>query len=250
MKLKLRTEKTVKTVVERYEPWEGAPIELVKTVVNRGKPKWTLEGRGPLGSRPTLLKSDGRDSLTRTNPFVDYKKSPFSDESSDLEEISIDLDALKERVVWCYGGGHMIFNLDGTPIPFPHHFDYIGTIFHNGRLKLKKAIEHLRNHPWIINGKDLRIEEIPYYNRDEEHQFFFSPIILPDAKEYARLFEVAKERDPEFPSVRLKEMISSGIYSGQDPLGLWQFLTDEGRDCLKRHEESMKPKVKRAKNAK
>jgi len=113
-----------------------------------------------------------------------------------------------ENVYFIYDYGHVIFDHEWNVVPYIHSFDYIGTPFHNGCLDLDKALQVLKNHPWIINKDGLKIEDIPYYNVDDEQDAFIKVSILPDKDTYNKLYQQVKNMQSW--SVRLKELLHDG----------------------------------------
>jgi len=113
-----------------------------------------------------------------------------------------------ENVFLFYNDGQVIFDHNWNTIPCIHEFDYIGTPFHDGCLDLEKAIGVLKNHPWVVNKNDLKIEDIPYYNREEDFSKTIRVSILPDKDTYNKLYQKVKnQRDW---STRLRELLHDG----------------------------------------
>ena len=133
-------------------------------------------------------------------------------EFKSIEEIDFN------KIYYLYMDGHIIFDFDGKVVPYLHQFNYMGTPFHNECLNLKEAIKVLKNHPWVMNKNDLKIEEIPYYNCDKDRNEFIEVHIYPDKKTYNKLYErfilntfqESSEESSEFWSINLTNALHDG----------------------------------------
>jgi hypothetical protein len=128
------------------------------------------------------------------------------------EEVNATIDNLydldKSNLYFAYTAGGVLFDTDFNPIPLRHDFDYVGTPFHNGLLNLSKAIEVLREHPWVLNKEELEIEDIPYYNSDDERNQYISVSVLPDKDTYTGFYNSVIGEN--YWSVRLNELLHDG----------------------------------------
>ena len=142
-----------------------------------------------------------------------------------------------KNFIWVYSSGHMLFDLNNNPIPIPYLFDYIGSPFNNKKSHLKPMLEHLKNHPWVINKNDLRIIDVPYYNNDGNDRYICGTdeipyiIILPDKESYIEMYKEASstKRGKEYFSCDIKDIMVSN-YDGKDYMNIKQFRRTTAKD--------------------
>lgn len=225
--MKLVKEKKYSKVVKLYEivPDSGAFLEI--TFENSKFKAATLTGKFSAGGKkpdcwPTVVKPEFFEFIKRSNPWYTiggdwgWKGLSYSPEELAKELIrNPDLTIDAECFLWVYHSGHVVFDRFGDPVPIPYGFDYIGTPFENSNCDLDKMLPHLKSHPWVINGDELHIEEVPYYNNEEGWRKYIRGEkvswveILPSKEALKEIYQRALEIDREYFSVRMKELITS-----------------------------------------
>jgi hypothetical protein len=187
--------------------------------------------------QPKFVNESFFEYIKTNNPFHTYEYHQMSDEEILEGNIS------EKNLVWFYDSGHMLFDSNAIPYTLPHRFDYIGTPFNNEYCNLPELLKYLKNHPWVLNKEELKIENIPYYNSQEGRDKCISDInIRPDQETYAKIYELVKIRElfgkrinDEFFSCRVPEQISSYLYlfnqeKHNDWLGIAPFLKKKAKD--------------------
>lgn len=163
---------------------------------------------------PIFVDKEFFSLLNKNSPFsAEYysKPNPFSNHILEITKDSFDSFTKNSKSYECLlmsYSSHMIFRLDGTPVSVPVYIDYIGTPFTNKTLKLKEALNHVRNHPWTINGKDIEIQRIPYYNCEPDCNHCYSSFwVCPSQSEYEEICKIALAEKNKYPSCRVKDII-------------------------------------------
>jgi hypothetical protein len=180
------------------------------------------------GCRPTFVKDSFFEFIKTNNPFWDYEYHEMSDEEILEGNIS------GRDLVWIYSSGHMLFDSNAVPYTLPRGFNYIGSPFNNKYCNLPELLKYLKGQPWVINKDDLKIEDIPYYNREDGCDKCISEVIIrPDQETYAKIYELVKA-DKYFSS-RIPEHISSYLHvfypvTHKDWLGIAPFLKKNAKD--------------------
>jgi hypothetical protein len=178
--------------------------------------------------QPKFVNESFFEYIKTNNPFHTYEYHQMSDEEILEGNIS------EKNLVWFYDSGHMLFDSNAIPYTLPHRFDYIGTPFNNEYCNLPELLKYLKNHPWVLNKEELKIENIPYYNSQEGRDKCIRDLILrPDQETYAKIYELVKT--DKFFSCRVPEQISSYLYlfnqeKHNDWLGIAPFLKKKAKD--------------------
>lgn len=233
---KISSKKTVvTTVVEKYEIDPSSPIRVSRSIINGKEGKFFIYGEGPHKSRITVVKPEFWDYIRTKNPFQERDARVCWDEYgegfSTLDEVE---QAWKAgNIIYNYSAGHMIFALNGDPIPLALHLDYIRTILSNQYLDLDKALALLKEHPWVVNKNDLEIKDIPYYNAENDRNRTITVNLLPDAATYKRLYQKAVKLKGNSFSTLMKDWFGCQIYRNFDPIGLYGCLNERGKKELK-----------------
>lgn len=226
--LKLKSTKTKKTVtVTNTYQTKIEGLEVIETIIDKKKPIYSFNGKGPHNSWPTLVKPNFFEFIKENNPWSTVKNvygwSEIAYKEKDFTLELIEKCIQTNLLIFAYTDGHMIFDVKGKIIPYARYYDYIGTVFDNKRADLPKMIDHLKKHSWTINKEELKIHDIPYYNQDEGRTQYIAPKLLPDQKTYQKLYEKVKE--DKFWSCRLEDLIKgTNIEEGIDPMKLKKFL--------------------------
>lgn len=116
---------------------------------------------------------------------------------------------------------HMLFSLDGSPLPIGIIYSYMDGHFRNSSYNLEQAVEILEKLPSVKTYKikrenfemplvevPLSISEIPYYNCDEgsHHQLRF--IFSPTQEQMNAIWARCQEASPRSPSTYIREAIA------------------------------------------
>lgn len=223
--MKLKSKRKSVHVTELYTI-DGSDLIVRKNYVDNKLKGVSLEGKGPHGSHPGVVKKSFSKFLKTSNPFHDYEGAAKHAETN-LEKLDFDKAVKNDQIFYFYYSGHVLFNGKGEPVSIPYVFDYIGTDFHNGATKLDEVIKVLKKHPWVMNKKELTSHSIPYYNSDFSGHSYIRVVLLPDAKTYNKMYQMAlkTKRGAEFFSIELNELVQgkSYAYPKWDPLGIHKF---------------------------
>lgn len=228
--MKLKSKKTSKHITERYTV-DKSNLIVIKNYVDGKLVSVGLEGKGPHGSMPVLVRPSFNEFIKKSNPFHDYKNAAehYYDWKSpkDMENVDFDKAVRDGLIYYFYGSGHVLFDHKGKPVPLPHSFDYIGTDFHSKAIDIEKAKEVLSKHPWVINKDSLEITDVPSYNSDGYNHRYLGITLFPDAKNFEKMYKMSlKTHDGDkFFSVRLKELVIGKCYAFPkwDPLKIHKF---------------------------
>ena len=247
----ISSKKTVVTTVSNlYELASDCPVKAEQKVVNGKDQTPTLVGKGPQGSRPVIVTPEFWNYIKAKNPFHEMdSKITASIFAYREEKDGLTLDIIEQafedgNILFSDYSNHMMFALNGDPISLTYHFDYIGTILSNQYLDLDKAVEYLSKHPWTTNKNDIEVQDIPYYNRDEEDgkTRFIDLYVRLDDKAYKKLYEDCLSE--KYPSVAMKDALNGSFWSKQDLLGLHSFLNARGKEALALHKKEAPKKTK------
>lgn len=118
---------------------------------------------------------------------------------------------------------HLVFQYGKkAPISSVYNFDYVFGIS-DKYFDVDKCYEHLKNHPNVLK---CEIEDIPYYNKDENFTRGIKMSILLPQETTDVMWDFCK--DKQYPSVRFEESIIGryGNTSTLDPLGVQQFRVE------------------------
>ena len=108
---------------------------------------------------------------------------------------------------------YLIYSIDNKmPISIPMKFDYISGNITNKNFDLDKALKILKKNKFVL---DCSIQDIPWFNRDNDETKYISYVVYLDQKTYDKVILKAKEMDKKFWSVRIEELINP-IYWGYD----------------------------------
>lgn len=223
--------KVTTTVTEKYQVLDIDPellwIEVLKIDGKIGNPYLESKGNGILKKcSPVFVTDKGLKWLETHCYYQDYREfDKFKIEAADI--LADDKKIKKENLIWLYTSGGMMFDSDGLPLTKVHTFDYIGTPFTSTRANIKRLLAYLKDHPWVVNKDELKIEQIPYYNNDSGNDRMISPYvkIRPDQESYVRMYNSVKGK--KHFSCDLKDLISGNNVSlsdGYDWLGIREFL--------------------------
>lgn len=216
---KLRT-KTIKKSIETWSLFEGCPVKLRVTKEDDKIKDTRLVGKGPHNSHPMLVNPEFSDILNDRNPWAEFDSKGkyvgygWKGVEIDLKDVySGEVEVTSENLLFAYTDGHLIFDMEGNPIPRVHTFNYIGSPFSNEYCDLEPMLDYLKSHPWIINPEDLEISSVPYYNNEGGWKKCIGGEnglvhILPPKEVYKEIYESSK--GDEFFSTKMKERIHSG----------------------------------------
>lgn len=227
------TLRVLRTETSRTDTLELAPdgsVTLKVTETDGKVTKVQLSGKGPFGGHPVVVHPSFWTFIREANPF-----SGAGDLKQHLNDTQ-SVDAIAKAyangdVVWLDVASHMVYTLDGQPVPFARSFDYVGSVFTNVHLDLVAAAAYLREHPWTVNKKTLEVTRVPAYNNEFGDLYYLPVTLLMDAGTYAEMWAVAKTDNPTDPVQALRDMQSGTLRSTwkRDWLGIHPYLNEDGR---------------------
>ncbi len=220
--MKFELTQTIKTVTieESFGHPDLPSIYITRNTSNDKVGKFRLNGIGPHGSHPYLVKAcNFNQTYSKIEEDIRF--------TNEVENLEFD----EKDIIFMFNAGHIIFDYKGDPIPTLHRFDYIGTPFSNDVLDLEKAIKILKKHPWVMNKDELEILEIPYYNQSEDQTHYINVDILPDKETYKKLYKKTVKIGGYF-SVTLKDYLHDGYCPTEDMnnLGLLECVIKKEED--------------------
>lgn len=181
-------------VIETVTVTCGAETSTVSNI------KKTLEGKEYKNYRPLFVNPDFFEVIKTENPFQDRSKA-FQGDQTTREDLN------NLQLVWVYFSDHTLLGSDLTPLPFCRSYNYASTFLSNRYIDLNdKFLEWLRNHPWVVNKKEIQVEEIPYYNQDDDRTSYVPVSIYPDKETYVEVVNYLKERPGRY--LCLSEVLS------------------------------------------
>lgn len=142
------------------------------------------------------------------------------------------LDQLKDQSIFdrcklffLSGYDFMIYDEQGLPVPRALYCDYINSIFNNTELVgLRKVINHIKDHPWVINPNDLEIRDVPYYNNEDGNRKYIENLYLcPSDQEWVELVEKETKNEKCYGK-RAKDYVYHRRWEEYDPLEIAQFI--------------------------
>lgn len=227
-----RSYTTTKITEYALRYYDNIVVVKTETILNHGDPRYSYElelvfnknKKYLKDSRPILVSPKFFDQIKKYNPFHHHKIDFGIIDDFDLNTLDKtypDLD-----IVLFDNSSHLLFNCDGIPISYARGFDYIGTPFSSVVCDIKKLYEHLKKHSWVVNPKDLKIKNIPYYNNDSGSDEYIENLVLyPDQKSYEEIFHTAmKNKGSGHFSCQMSDIISHCHYiESKDYLNIDQF---------------------------
>lgn len=208
--MKLLNTKTETTIVETslYEIEGVDPSHAVLQRVTTSRPletlteydiKKTLEGEEYKDYKPRFVNSDFFDLIKTENPFDDSSESNILRDI--LGQTSLETPNGTQLVWVCYSD-HTLLDSNLTPLPFCRSYDYSFTFFSDKYIDLNEEfLEWLRNHPWVVNRKEIKVEEIPYYNQEGGRISYVPVSIYPDKETYVDIVNFLKNRSGRYLSL-------------------------------------------------
>lgn len=186
----------VKTEVFQLNGYETEHVRLERcTTTTRSEGKTSKKAGGyyltgsvkKFGStyRPQFVKPEFFKYIETNHAFSDYKK--LSDLAISFATETVEKDW---QIIWSCGSSHTLLDDNLDPLPYARPYDYCGTPFSNKYVELNdEFLNFLRQHPWVVNNKDIRILDIPYYNAEEDRDKYVQVVIRPDQETYKEMFK-------------------------------------------------------------
>jgi hypothetical protein len=241
--MKELSKKTYTKTVTDYELHPDCDGVVLKVTRENGKIKDAiLSGKRPEEHlehcRPAFAKPALWQGIEKVNPWWEVEGRFLISKAFYEPKELLKLDLIDPvDLMWVYGSGHLLFDSDGRPIPLPTAYDYIDSPFTNVYCELIPLLEHLKAHPWVVNGDELHIDEVPYYNNESGKYCYIRGrelpwvVIRPDAESWMQIYQMSLEMRKEYFSVAMKELLVGGpAYApveGWDPLDIKQFRLKE-----------------------
>jgi len=143
------------------------------------------------------------------------KKSHYVDLLQNDKAVTWDIPEKveKERILFAYDAGHILFDYQGNPVPYLHSLHYIGTPFDNRTLHLNKAIKILKEHPDVVSVSEIL--SIESYNCEKDRNQYIRVDVLPSYEAYKKFYKRATRKNEkgkikEFWSIRMANMVHDG----------------------------------------
>lgn len=207
--MKVLSTKTETTIVETslYEIDGIDPSHAVLQRVTTYRPldtltkysiKKTLEGEEYKDYKPLFVNSDFFDLIKTESPFDDSSKSNvFRIYRNKIDQTSLETPN-GTQLVWVCFSDHTLLDSNLAPLPFCRSYGYFSN-FSDKYIDLNEEfLEWLRNHPWVVNKKGIKVEEIPYYARGNDMTSYVPVSILPDKETYVEIFNFLKNRSGRY----------------------------------------------------
>lgn len=240
MQILVKTSESTKVVktTETCYPIEGfdpdmVVLEMITTTVDDKDPHIEYRLIYGIGTRyrPTLVKKEFFDLIKKLNPF-DYREKAFKDVIVNVEDVVINdenqtvyIDLGELEMVWFDYSSSILMDKEGLYIPYARIYDYIGTYFNNRDVEFNdEFLNFLKNHPWVVNKDDLKYENIPYYNAEEDYNETVVVVVCPDKETYNKMAVEAKKNEKMYWSCYLNDYIVSTYQSKKDWFGIAPYL--------------------------
>lgn len=218
-----------KTVINHYST-KHEDIIIVESIVNDNVFLYDikcLDGNDRFKC-PILVDPEFFNSIKDKNPFQECKilrNDPIYYYRKTLNDLSLkEIYNMIENdlLIFSYNHGHIIFNSKKEVIPYVKKFSYINSLFSDGQSNLTYLLEYLKQHDWVTNKEDLKIDYIPHYNAyDDNYKHIKVNILVPHA-EYNKIYNNVKHKD-NF-STSMHDYIKAYKLENNDPMGLLPFI--------------------------
>jgi hypothetical protein len=230
-----KVEKTTETVypIDGFNP-DMVVLRVTTTTTNDNKPNIYYQLLYGIGTRykPKLVTQEFFELIKKCNPF-DTSGEEFKSCIIDVEDVVImdddntvymDLGGLE--MVWLNYSSSIIMDKEGLFIPYARTYDYCGTYFNNEDIDFSDGFfDFLRNHPWVVNKDDIKVEKIPYYNQHEGRDETVTVVVCPDKETYNKMADYAKKEKGGYRCLSLlSSFIVSNYASKKDWFGLAPYL--------------------------
>lgn len=171
--------------------------------------------------------------------FKDQKYVFLKDELVDYILKNKSLNVNKENLIWVYHQGHVLFDRNGQPIAIPYHYSFDDSPFVDIFCEIDETLNHLKNHPWVLNKNDLIIDQIGHdsfvLNKFKGCKFIKSKSdyvikIKPDRQVLKQIYEQSIKINKESYPIIMKDLLVSNPNSlyfknyENDWLNIKQFL--------------------------
>lgn len=156
--------------------------------------KKTLEGEEYKDYKPLFVNSDFFDLIKTENPFDDSSESNvFRIFRNKINQTSLE-NLNDTQLVWVCYSDHTLLDSNLAPLPFCQSYRCLST-FSDKYIDLNEEfLEWLRNHPWVVNKKEIKMEEIPHYIREDDMTSYVPVSIYPDKETYVEIVNFLKNR--------------------------------------------------------
>lgn len=106
-------------------------------------------------------------------------------------------------------GSHMLFDVQGNPLPVGLFYDYSSGLARDGAYFMDKLVPYLQSHPQVhpYRGKHIQCESVPYYNVSPGCSKFATFVFAPTFDQMQAMWACAKKLNPKYPSTVLHEAV-------------------------------------------
>lgn len=103
---------------------------------------------------------------------------------------------------------HMLFDIDGRPLPIALRYDYMDGMIQDGCYDIERMVEFLRPHRQIYPMREddwIEVLNVPYYSVSEGCSKYCRFIFSPTQEQMIAIWEEAKRIGCNYPSTNLRE---------------------------------------------
>jgi len=207
--MKIKKTKEEITITKKITYRTDTGLTVLETIVN--------------DNDSTFYVSSGKylDALIFDLPKDYFKKGlpPFKEIQDKVVKIKSLEDLDKYLIYLIDYRSEIIFNTNKIPMTKTYSFNYIGSLTEKvpNDPYYKALIEKLKEHPFVL---ELSEDFVPYYNADFHNQKGIKQAKIRISQEkYEEIYNVLKEKDKKFWSVRMSEAIKMSYENNHNIYG-------------------------------
>lgn len=104
---------------------------------------------------------------------------------------------------------HMLFDVEGQPLPVGLYYDYMSGMVCDGAYFIEKMVPYLKEHPQVqgFRGKAIECQSVPYYNVSPGCSRYTTFVFGPTQAQMLALWECAQKLNKHYPSAVLREAV-------------------------------------------
>lgn len=244
------TRKVVTTIITRnYALNPVVGLKTVETNGTLGEPELTYKGKKlkNLGTSilPCIMTAEFPELLKAgVNPWWDWGRE-YGFKSLAVSTSAVAEENNVEHLYFAASGCQVLFDANERIVPILLQAGYINEVMTNGNYRLEELVEHLKQHPWVvqsprkevldgirITGDLLKIKDVPYYNVSKGCKRYIEFLVLPHQDTLQKLFDLISAVVKPYWSISLNDAIFKPYYFPEDTplgqslrgLGLWDPL--------------------------
>lgn len=165
----------------------------------------------------TELQNDAHYYLVPQDYLAMVQEQGFSAADSDKEMLnqlaSVNNNPMAVPEDWAVVsmdyGSHMLFDVQGNPLPTGLFYDYSSGLARDGAYFMDKLVPYLQSHPQVhpYRGKPIQCESVPHYNVSPGCSKFATFVFAPTFDQMQAMWACAKKLNPKYPSTVLHEAV-------------------------------------------